>query len=302
MLDLFNLPTAFANSDVQVFSQGGGTAAQSKFMYNIPRGKTMLFMYALGGGGGGGGGFTGTAGTARGGGGGGGSSSVATLIIPIRFLPDTLHLEVGTAGIGGAAGAAGTAGTSSSINIYPTQTSSNTLLLSFNGNGGGAGTAAAAGTAGSGSASPTIGNNALAGLGLWNAIPGQNGTAGGAHTGASGVAISFPTTGINVMGGGGGGGTTTTDYQGSDHSSIAGSYISEQRPRGAQFGDGTSGNFQLPKLFYNYSGCGGGSSNTGVGGNGGYGGFGSGGGGGGAGTTGGRGGDGGPGLVVMIAW
>lgn len=104
------------------------------------------------------------------------------------------------------------------------------------------------------------------------------------------------------MGGGGGGGTTTTNHQGSDHSSIAGSYISEQRPRGAQFGDGTSGNFQLPKLFYNYSGCGGGSSNTGVGGNGGYGGFGSGGGGGGAGTTGGRGGDGGPGLVVMIAW
>lgn len=306
MLDLFNLPTNIGPADIQSFSGGNEDGADILFEYVKPRGKTMLYIYCVGGGGGGGGGRTGAAGTARGGGGGGGSGGVATLIVPLSLLPDTLYVRPGLRGLGGAANTAGGAGTISYVSIHPSYTVvTNTLLLSNNTGaaGGGAGLTTAGGTLGVGGSIPTIANCPLAGRGLFQFFVGRDGTSGGAHTGAAGTNNSISVTGVNVMGGTGGGGTTSADFSGGDNTIVAGSLLGQSVPiaSGAGSNNGSAG-VTIQQPFYNFAGLGGGSSNTGVGGNGGSGAYGSGGGGGGGGTTGGTGGDGGNGIVIMIAW
>lgn len=304
MLDLFNLPFP-GNADIQVFTAHGTASTGVIQSYLVPRGKSTLFIYCLSAGGGGGGGFSGAAGTARGGGGGGASGGFSTLLINANLLPRQLYVYVERGGTGGAAGSGGN-GTNvgSHVTIAPSlATVTNYVLTSPLANASGAGSASAGGTGGAALAASAITSCPLAGLGLFSSFGGQNGTAGGAHTGLAGTAISLPTTGINVMGGTGGGGTTSADFAGGAITAVSNSYISESRPEAATAGSiGGSGGFKLKDLMFNYPGLGGGSSNTGVGGDGGNGGFGCGGGGGGGGTTGGRGGNGGSGLVVMIAW
>jgi len=301
----FHLPRNLGNADVQVFVGKSDTSNTVWETYQKPIGKSLLYIYCLGAGGGGGGGFTGVATSARGGGGGGGSGAISTALFPLSQLPDTLYLMVPPGGQGGAAGVSGQAANVAyvSLKTNPVEVPTNNLLRSgFNApGGGGAGTVSTGGAAGTAGTASNIGNMPLAGLGLWNTIAGQAGTAGGAHTGASGGNIALPTTGINVMGGTGGAGTTSADFGGGAITAVAGSLISESRPGSSGLNNG-SGGFSLPNLMYHFPGLGGGAQNSGVGRDGGNGGYGCGGGGGGGGTTGGRGGNGGSGLVVMIAW
>jgi len=303
----FHLPTSLRNADVQIFTTYDDSTGATFATYNLPKGKSSIYIYALSAGGGGGGGFTRAAAAAGGGGGGGGTGGLATLLIPACFVPDTLFIRVGVGGAGGAAGVAGSTGRESLISIYPTSTVavSNYLLRASNGGGGGggAGTGAAAGAAGTAAATSSVGGSNLTGNGIANFFAGQAGTAGGAASNTPGTANTFPTTGINVMGGTGGGGVLNTDQAGGAITAVTSSYISENRPQGALAGSNSGpGGFSLNNGLFYYPGLGGASSNAGVGGNGGNGGFGCGGGGGGAGTTGGTGGRGGDGLVVIIAW
>lgn len=305
MLDLFNLPKNIGNADVQVFT----CADNNNFnlsTYLIPRGKSMLYIYAVGSGGGGGGGFTGAAASARGGGGGGASGVQSTLFVPIHLLPQRLYVRVHSGGSGGLVGT-GNALAGNASEVYCTNATTvatiEKILTANGGNAGSNGTIAAGGTAGSSTIANTAANMPLCGLGIFNSLASQAGTAGGAHTGAAGVAISLPITGLTIMGGTGGGGVTAADRAGGSITNIPGSLVSESRPINAAAGtnDG-SGGYMARNMFWDYGGLGGGASNAGVGGNGGNGSYGCGGGGGGGGTTGGRGGNGGSGLVVMIAW
>ena len=92
-----------------------------------PRGVSMVYITCIGSGSGGGGGMTGATATVRGGGGGGASGAIARLIIPARFLPDTLYLQVGVGGAGGAAAGAGGAGNRSFVSVAPNTTRSRSL-------------------------------------------------------------------------------------------------------------------------------------------------------------------------------
>lgn len=310
MLDLFNLPTNSGKADIQVFTSHVKNGDASLQTYKKPRGKSMLYIYAVGSGGGGGGGFTGVAGSARGGGGGGGSGAQSTLLVPMHLIPNELYLMVHNGGAGGAVGSAGGAGVPSYVWIpmgsganIPTNTLINGGISGGGGGGGAAGSASAGGTGGTAASVATIATMPLAGLGLYNVLAGQAGTNGGAHTGAAGTNISLPVTGLTVMGGTGGAGTTSADFAGGAITAVSDSLISESRPINAAAGSNNgSGGYTAPSIFWDFCGLGGGSSNTGVGGDGGNGSYGCGGGGGGGGTTGGRGGNGGSGLVVMIAW
>lgn len=301
----FHLPTNLGKADVQVFSNHANSTNDADYAtYMKPKGKTMLYIYVAAAGGGGGGGFTGIAGSARGGGGGGGSGGVSTLLIPLSLLPDNLIVAPGQAGVGVSTGTGGT-GETAWVSISPlySTTAANLLLRVSGGSGGVSGTATAGGGGGAAGGALSIANNILAGMGLYNSLAAQAATAGGAHTGAVGVAQTIPTNGINVMGGTGGGGVTAADFAGGLITGVSSSFISEGRSQNAPAGSNNgAGGFSLPNYLFHYPGMGGGSSNAGVGGSGGNAGYGSGGGGGGGGTTGGRGGDGGSGLVVMIAW
>jgi hypothetical protein len=268
----------------------------------------MLYIYCVGGGQGGAGAGSNSPGSGKGGGGGGASSAATIMLVPLSLLPDVLFIVVGIHGEGGATGANGNFGNPSSVRIpAPTGTSisdvTNILIVSGQATGGSVPSLGSA-IGGVGGVAESVAGAAqmpLAGLGIWSAIAGQNGTSGGSNT--DGVAISLPTTGISTMGGTGGGGSTNADFAGGAITAVSNSLISESRPQAATAGSTSgSGGFKLKDLMFNFPGLGGAASNTAVGGNGGNGGFGCGGGGGGGGSTGGRGGDGGSGLVVMIAW
>lgn len=306
MLDLGSLPS-LAKCDVQVFTGYAVTASLEWQTWRFPRGASMLAAFCVGGGAGGGGGFTRIAGAAGGGGGGGGSAGTCRLLVPAYYLPETLYISVGVGGRGVASGG-GTAGggVQSWIAVKPDLAQANNVLCQSAANspaGGTTGTGAASGTGGAGGNIAVIGNMAMAGLGIFQAIAGQSGAAGGAQTGAIGTATTIPTTSVRTQGGAGGAGTTSADFAGGACTAIAGDWLSEQRPATPAAGsfNGSSGPL-IWEPFFSFGGLGGSASNAGVGGQGGPGAYGSGGGGGGAGTTGGRGGDGGQGIVIMIAW
>jgi hypothetical protein len=267
--------------------------------FAIPKNATFLHVWAIGAGGNGGAGASRTAGTAGGGGGGGATGAVVTMLIPARFLPSTLYIQVGKGG--------GTT-TDGWTKVMFRMSGSNTvvvdsLLLANAGANATAGTNASPGSAGT-ITSYNLGNNAYAGLGTLTITAAQAGEAGGAIAGAAGAsknpAFSF---GMPFTGGAGGAGCTTTDFAGG---SIIPSTNAQQQlgitlAGGlAGGGDGLNG-LQFEEPFTCYGGSGGGSNNSGVGGKGGDGAIGCGGGGGGAGVTGGAGGRGGNGRVV-ITW
>jgi hypothetical protein len=305
MLDVFHIPQAFGpNADVQIFNVPSTVSNLEWHTWLKPRGKSMVYMLAMGGGAGGGGGFTAAAGNARGGGGGGGSSAVISLVCPTFLLPDRLFIQVGAGGQGVSSGG-GTAGSgvNSFIAFAPDNTGINLVVqaCSVVPTGGGTGTGAAVGAAGVAGTVPA----GFVVFGPFLGTAGAAGAAGGAVAGAAGVSVSFIGLG-KPMGAPGGGGTTSADFAGGGITGVANSLVSDFRPQPAAAGsnDGSGGFLLGPPSapWWSYCGLGGGSSNAGVGGNGGNGGPGAGGGGGGGGTTGGRGGNGGNGLVIIACW
>jgi hypothetical protein len=311
MQDFFNFPDPYLQDYWEFSPLNTGTGASSWQKWEKPRGKSMCFIWALGGGAGGGGGFTGTAGTGRGGGGGGGSGACSRLIIPIFMLPDALYIQPGSGGLGSTgSGVAGGAGARSFVCLGPfplgtvsdITAASNSYLISGNAaaTGGGAGTAAAGGAAG---ASETLATAANAGRGahaaFWFANVGMAGAAGGDDSGAVGASINMALATIPVSGGAGGGGTTSANFSGG---AITGDGRMPTIAGGATGAINGGGGGTLRNPFMACGGSGGAGINTTPGGAGGRGGAGSGGGGGGGGTTGGIGGHGGNGLVIICCW
>jgi hypothetical protein len=280
-----------------------------------PRGATMAMFITISGGAGGGGGCSGIAGSARGGGGGGNGGNIGRSVVPLFLLPDVLYIQVGAPGLGGAADTDGNSGTMSGVCVVPTFDTNYANLISVSAGGGSfpgspaaggrKGTATAGGLAGGGGSTATGTNMRRATIGI---LQGNNQTAGGtggAHTGAVGGNVPFTGTPGGLWypcGGGGGAGTQSADFAGGGYATQNG-YLEEFKPPAPAAGsnDGSPGTFTL-RPFLMYGGCGGSSSNTGVGGNGGRATIGAGGGGGGGGTTGGRGGDGGEGMVIIQCW
>jgi hypothetical protein len=297
MLDFSHLPTSNL-SDTQIFKRPSTITNTQWTTWLKPRGKTMGYFIAIGGGGGGGAGFGAAAGAARGGGGGGGGASIGRLLVPLFMIPDRLYIQVGAGGLGATSGLAA-AGIPSFVSLVPDSTTRNILAGSNGGNGGGTGTGAAAGTAGTAGAIVT---STGFDFGINLAIAGNAGAAGGVQGGA--VGGSYTQTNSGMPGGAGGAGSTSADFAGGGYTAAAGLYINSFAPAVAPAGSNPGAHGRsFNDYFYHYSGFGGGSSNTTVGGPGGYGGIGAGGGGGGAGvTTGGRGGDGGSGIVIIVCW
>lgn len=301
--------------DVQVYNPTTAVNVGGFQTWRKPAGVSMVEMIAISGGGGGGGGFSRAAGSAGGGGAGGACSGIARFLVPATFLPDTLYIQVGSGGQGGAASANGNAGLNSFVLTSKTAVLPN--IVCYSGvnapGGGGAGTGAAGGTGGT---VPTIAViQPINTLGIWFAIDGVVGAAGGAQTGANGVDITSWSGTRIIAAGCGGAGCTTTDFNGGRVGPGAVTDIGNQTyyinaaaaiAAGGTGGTGVAVNGSSgPKRltpFFNAGGAGGGSNNVGQAGHGGTGGYGCGGGGGGAGTTGGRGGNGGPGLVVITSW
>jgi hypothetical protein len=265
----------------------------------VPKNATMLYVWAIGSGGKGGNGFSRAAGSAGGGGGGGSCGGITMILIPTRFLPPSLYIQVGKGG------ATGFDGYSWVMFRRPDTLGtivSDSIAMAIKGFDGGNGTATAAGAAG-GTTSYFSQYNMYSGLGVFQNQASIAGAIGGAQTGQVGGQINAFTLGIPLTSGAGGAGCTTTDFAG-------GSIIptsNTQQHTGITLAGGVAGGgnglngLQFDEPFTCYGGSGGGSNNSGTGGKGGDGAIGCGGGGGGAGVTGGAGGSGGNGRVI-ITW
>jgi hypothetical protein len=317
--DVFNFPSNF-KGDVQIF-HANNQSSTSYQQWIKPRGTSMSYFFLVGGGGGGGGGHQKASGTNGGGGGGGGSACISRLLIPSFLLPDTLYVKVGAGGLGGAASSAGAAGVPSIVATSPQSlpqglVSPSALIVSDSdtvaGGGGGGGTLGAAGAAGTaGSPSGIIPPSFT---GLYSAIAGQVGVAGGAQTGAVGTSITAWSI-RPVSSGAGGAGCNTTNFNGGsilpvsdfnfpkiNFSSVVGAIATGGTGGNATLIHGGAGVNFIDAPFIQSGGAGGGSFANGTAGDGGKGGIGCGGGGGGAGQTAGRGGNGGNGMVAIFSW
>jgi len=311
MLDLGHLSnsSAFMSScgkgDLQIFTTPSTVTNLQWSTWKKPRGCSMFYALMLGGGGGGGGGFSRTTNGDGGGGGGGGSSGQVVMAGPIFLLSDILYIQVGAGGAGTVSGG-GTAGSGvrSYIAVYPDINANNAVLTCSPTvpTGGVTGTVLAGGGGGTAGTITAIANQCFNGLGFFQSIAGQNGTAGGAQSGANGTALTLPTTGAFTTGGTGGGGSTGTDFLGGAFSATAQTLVSEARPATAGTNGHGSGGTQLWKPFFCFGGGGGSTNNSATAGNGGNGAYGSGGGGGGAGNPAGRGGEGGNGIIIIYCW
>lgn len=310
--DLQDLPYP-SNCEVYVFVGpiDDDLASVNWKLWNKPKGTTMVNILAIGGGGGAGRGFQKAAGNDDGGGGGGGAcAGIARLLIPSFFLPDVLYIRPGSGGEGSST--AGVAGTNGGIAYvcYSQDTNAPNVLLQSSAaqtGGGGTGTGVAIGAAGLASAISTISTGAN--IGLFSAIAGQNGGAGGAIGGGAGGSITAWGS-VPLSGGGGGAGSTGATNTGGAITATAATnftYVNWPNTAGAIATAGTTaggkGNagVNLWKPFRTSGASGGGTTST-LGGDGNNGGIGSGGGGGGTGTTPGRGGNGGPGMVMIMSW
>jgi len=178
--------------------------------YNVPRGKSFLSIFMVGGGGGGGSGVVG-ANSVSAGGGGGGSGGQTVIEIPIILLPPRLYVFVGVSK---------TLSGSASYVSSQTQASTGNTTVGIAGGGGGGGNA----TAGTGGAAGTAAGVATAGtmpLG-WafsrQALAGQAGIIGGAAI--AGAALVHPLTGLRVTGGVGGGGLPAAAANGTNGGGI----------------------------------------------------------------------------------
>lgn len=267
--------------------------------FSLPKNCNNVMLVGTGGGGGGGNGMTGAAGTNRGGGGGGAAGATTRVIYPRKFLPDVIFIRVGKGG------AATSAGTSTIVSLWGNVPTSivNSIFHAAGGGQGGTGTALAAGAGGSAGAASTLNNANYMAMGVFNSMASQPGTNGGAHTGANGTDVAFPTFSVGAVSGGtGGAGTplTNTNFRGGNLNGVAHVPVILGGLAGSNRGnDGVL----MQKPFYSTGGTGGGSDGNNPGGNGGDGAqCGGGGGGGGGGTTGGTGGRGGDGILEISWW
>jgi hypothetical protein len=265
----------------------------------VPKNATMLYVWAIGAGGTGGNGFSRAAGSAGGGGGGGSCGGITMILIPTRFLPPTLYIQIGK---GGSAGFDGYSWVMFRRPATLGTIVSDSIAMAIKGVDGGNGTATAAGAAG-GTTSYINQYNMYSGLGVFQNQASIAGAIGGAQTGQGGGQINAFTNGIPFTGGAGGAGCTTTDYRGGYvvAPTNSGEHAGFTVLGGQTAGDNGSNGLQFDEPFICYGGAGGASNNSGVGGKGGNGAIGCGGGGGGAGVTGGSGGVGGNGRVI-ITW
>lgn len=214
MLD-FNHILSNPNIDVQTFiGQAQTTAGASSGEWKTwrkPRGAKFVYMIAVGGAASGGCALN--SGTTSGGGPGGGSGAQSTLMIPAMFLPDVLYIQAGLGGSQPAtlvSAALGVAGTITYVALEPWNTlaAGLTVLFASPGTATTAATTTTGGTGGTAAVIATIANMPLAGRGAYQFFAGQAGTAGGTNNN-TGVAQTYPTTGLMVMGGAGGGGSPT---------------------------------------------------------------------------------------------
>lgn len=299
---IFGLPDPSRTEQWFYASGAGGTITDTKNWqrWTKPKNCQFVLIKLIGAGAGGGNGFSDIANNPRGGGGGGGSGATAQALFLASMLPDTLWLQIPKGGAATQPGARAVVAFSQSV------TTTNVLLYSGQADAatGGNGTAGAGGGAGSGSTVLLITAGAYTFWALaFASQAGANGATGGAHTGATGGAVSqaYP-----VSGGAGGGGTTTTQHNGGNLTGIGAVQFARPTISGGAQGNpasaGPDGHNMFAGFLLNCGGAGGGSSISGNGGNGGNGGIGSGGGGGGAGVTGGTGGTGGDGLGLIVTW
>ena len=279
-----------------------------------PRGVKNVYMIGVGGGSSGAVGNN--TGTTNAGGAGGGSGGQTCVWIPAFFVPDVLYIQCGAGGrqpttlIGGQIQQGG-GPTYVAIEPSSTLTANMTVLLA---NGGVAGAV-------TGGAVATIAGMPQAARGFYTFFVGQSGTTGGAAGSSSGGTLSFPVTGLMVMGGtGGAGGGNPSGGTGGTISAPIGTPVNDFFLPGQSGGTGASGatpagagrsGMIVRNFIMNYGGWGGGgASNTsgGVAGAGGNGAPGSGGGGSGGSTTVAgantlaRPGNGGDGFVIVMSW
>lgn len=309
MLD-FNHIMNTPGVDIQRFYGDVSTTLVQWKTWIKPRGAKMVYMIAVGGAASGG--CSVNTAVTGGGGPGGGSGAQSTLLIPAMFLPDTLYIQAGRGGQQPAtlvSGALGVAGTITYVAFEPNTTlaAQLTVLFASPGTATTAATTTAGGTGGTAAVIATIANMPLAGRGAYQFFAGQAGTAGGTSVTLTGVAQTYPTTGLMVMGGTGGSGASNGGI--GPGGAITGVGFGDNYPSipGGAFGAGAgltaagSGGIILKPFLY--TGGTGGGSTGGAGGNGAPG---CGGGGAGASNTGsptlGRPGDGGPGFVIIMSW
>jgi hypothetical protein len=279
-----------------------------------PRGVKNVYMIGVGGGSSGAVGDNAAATNV--GGNGGGSGGQTCVWIPAFFVPDVLYVQCGAGGRQPTTLVSGQlqqGGGPTYVAIEPstTLTANMTVLLA---NGGQAASV-------SGGVLATIAGMPLAARGFYTFFAGQAGTSGGFAGNGNGTALTFPTTGLMVMGGaGGGGGGNPTGGVGGSRSVPAGVPINDfflptqtggiAAASATPAGAGGSGVI-VRNFIMNYGGLGGGgasSASGGVAGAGGNGAPGSGGGGSGGSTTVAgantlaRPGNGGDGFVIIMSW
>jgi len=311
MIDYFNIAT---NIDTQVFFAtgigSGSNASGSWQTWTKPRNASFVFITAIGGGGGGGGAFTSA--SIRNGGGGGGAAAISKGIFPASLIPDILYVRVGTGGNGSAGannGVSGATGKLSYVCVQPTSSNldsdirnANILLLSglFFAQAGGNASTGIGGSGGTGGAAASVNALPLFSLGIIQGFTGTDGTAG--SIGSAAVNNVIPRN-ITTGGGGGAGGAALASVDGG---SIVSQSISPTiGSRAAGFTALQPSGLVSNKYPMQFTGGGGGNTNTNVGGPGGPGSYGSGGGGGtpdlvsGSNNPGGRGGD---GLVIITCF
>ena len=314
----YDYQTFYANASTTSIASLNGVS-----VWNKPRGAQSVFIICIGAGGSGGNGSVGAVASA-GGGGGGGSGGQTTVWVPAMLIPDNLYVSVAKANPPG-----GSVVGYTSVGLYPMNYTpagayrNDCIAMGTYGTNGSNATAGTGGGAGAAGAAVTFSNCPLAGIGgIFNAIKGEPGTAGGNHNLAGGNVI-LPNTGLIITGGtGGGGGANAINDAGLNGGSIniasPTSIVLPSQPGGiggtsapTAGGAGSNGsNSAVPGLLWFLGGTGGGSSGTSAasgsnGGNGGNGGYGCGGGGGGAAFTGftaGIGGYGGDGIVIIITF
>ena len=293
MLDLSHIPSQ--QQSTYIFYPIGDWQTFTK-----PRNAKFIQIFCLGSGGGGAGGsFTATT-TARGGSGGGGSGGIVRGIIPAFLLPDIIYIDVASKGLGGTSGALGTTGGISYVALAP-RVLEETLICKSSNAAAGRGVVASTAAGGAGGAAATVASTtttAFGNLGLFTAIAGVIGLAGGSST-TAGISTTALATNLTT-GGAGGAGKATSTFNGGSILPAPVLLTSTVNGGIANGGDGDSGYGTL-QPFCSTGGAGGGSVNTsGTGGAAGNAYYGSGGGGGACGVSaGGRGGDGGDGLVII---
>src|SRR6516162_9839233 len=141
MLDIWHTPQGSTAVTQQWFYARGSDWQP----YELPRGCSQVFIWAVGGGGGGGGGLINVAGTARGGGSGGGGAALTRCLFPRFALSDLIYIQPGSGvGTGGAGNANGLVGSATYVAMVP---NTSALYLYVLANGGGAGQVGTTGTA-----------------------------------------------------------------------------------------------------------------------------------------------------------